>query len=188
MIWVFAVIAVALVTIIIELLMVYQKRSHDLRLRQEPIRSRIREHIRGMRDATEKIRGLASQRVEDLDYEVKYLRRQSETISGVLSKAHEEMVSDADREMATVEEAALVPESEEEEEVESAEDTLREALKQATRKRDEIDGHIISLRRDLEIVRRTMERIDARVTRRSGKKNGGRDQGRPSTCPSLSSW
>ena len=42
MIWIFAIVAVVLVTIIVQLLLVYQKRAHDLRMRPEPLRRHIR--------------------------------------------------------------------------------------------------------------------------------------------------
>jgi beta-lactamase regulating signal transducer with metallopeptidase domain len=77
MIWIFAVVAVAVVAIIVQLLLVYQKRAHELRLRQEPIRRHIREQLRAMEEATLKIRRTAAQRLEELGFEAERFKKQS---------------------------------------------------------------------------------------------------------------
>ena len=69
MIWIFAVVAVALVAIIVQLLLVYQRRAHRLRVRQEPLRQHIGEHLRSMEEETQKIRKTVSQRLEELEFE-----------------------------------------------------------------------------------------------------------------------
>jgi hypothetical protein len=173
MIWLFAVISVALVTIIVELMMVYQRRAHDLKLRQEPMRGRVGALVRSMQDSTEKIRQTGAERLEDLDSEVKILRKQSEMVLSVIRKAQEDRAAVSEREIATVEEAVAAPDPEQAA-PEAQDDTSRDALRDAAHRRDEIDAHVTSMRRDLEIARATLERINSRIGRRTVKKGGRR--------------
>jgi len=172
MIWIFAIVAVILITVIVELLMVYQKRAHDLRMRQEPMRRHIRDHLRGMQEATQNIRRTAGQRFEEMKVEVEVLRKQNSEASKAISRLEVEVFGEVKKEVADVEEA-LETEGEEEED-EDEEQEVRELLREAGRMRDEVDHHLTSVRRDLEIVRRTLERIEAKMQRRMGdaKKRG----------------
>jgi hypothetical protein len=173
MLWIFAVIAVALVAIIVELLMVYQKRAHDLCLRQEPIRRSIREHVRGMEESTQTIRRTATQGLEELDYQVRVKRKQSEPLSALIRQVREDAGATVEEETTSAEQPVATAAAEDSDEPLEPQQPTRDALLlDATRTYDEIDGHITSLRREVEIVRRTMERIEARTTRRLGTKQG----------------
>ena len=174
MIWIIAVVAVGLVTVIVQLLLVYQKRAHDLRLRQEPIRRHIREHVRGMEEATQKIRQTAVRRLEELEFESGEFRKQSEEMRQILRQLQEAVIGAATRpEVADVAEATAASGEEGEKEKEKA--GVREMLAEAVRMREQMDNHISSMRRDLEIVRRTMERIESKVQKRLGKREVGEE-------------
>ena len=90
MVWIFAVVAVALVTIIVELLIVYQKKALDLRMRQEPLRRRIREHLQSMREDTRKIRQSVAQLFDELDFEMEQQKSQAEELGRILSRLEAE--------------------------------------------------------------------------------------------------
>ena len=49
MIWVLAVVVVGLIAVLAELLLSYQKRAHDLRSKQDPLRRQIRAETERMR-------------------------------------------------------------------------------------------------------------------------------------------
>jgi hypothetical protein len=177
MIWVFAIVTVILLTVIVELLMVYQKRAHDLRMRQEPMRRHIREHLRNMQEATQNIRRTAGQRYEEMKYEAETLRKQNGEATKMISQLEVEIFGEARGEVADVEEAleAAADGEEEEEGEKDEEEEKRELVREAGRLRDDIDNHLTSVRRDMEIVRRTLERIEAKMARRmsGGKKKEG---------------
>lgn len=175
MIWAFAIVTVILITVIVELLMVYQKRAHDLRMLQEPMRRHIREHLRSMQEATQNIRRTAGQRFEEMKFEAEVLRKQSGEATKMISQLEVEIFGEARGEVADVEEALEAAGEEEEEGEKDEEEEKRELVREAGRIRDEVDNHLTSVRRDLEIVRRTLERIEAKMARRMGgakKKEG----------------
>ena len=57
MVWVLAVVVVGLIAVIAELFLSYQKRASDIRLKQDPIRSKIRAHQQAMHDSVQRITG-----------------------------------------------------------------------------------------------------------------------------------
>lgn len=174
MVWIFSVVAVALVAIIVELLLLYQKRAHELRLRQEPLRRRVREHLREMQETTLKIRRISAQRLDELDFEVRQTRKQCDAMQRAIRDLEQEIFGETAEEIADVDQAvAAVGEEEVDENDEAA---RREALREARRHYDEIELHIGSLRRDTMIVRRTMERIESRMQRRLGPPGRGTAQ------------
>ena len=70
MVWVLAVIVVGLIAVIAELFLTYQKRAHDLRLKQDPIRHKIRAHNKAMKESVERIQGAAESQLQELDREL----------------------------------------------------------------------------------------------------------------------
>ena len=165
MIWIFAIVAVVLVTIIVELMLVYQKRAHELRMRQEPLRRRVRQHLREMQEATLKIRRTVVQGLEELDLGIEQMRKQSEGLTNAIGRLESEAFAQVREEVHDVEEA-VAEAGEENPGAEDEEENKRETLREARRKREELDNHITSLRRDVEIARRTMNRIETKMEKR----------------------
>ncbi|MBT4096306.1 MAG: hypothetical protein HOE86_01590, partial [Gemmatimonadetes bacterium] len=66
MIWVLAVVVVGLIAVLAELLLSYQKRAHDLRSKQDPLRRRIRAHAQAMEEAVGGIQRTAADQMEYL--------------------------------------------------------------------------------------------------------------------------
>ena len=71
MIWIFVFVYVCLVVVVIQLVITYQKRGNNLRMKQEPIRRRIRLHKEGMVETIDKLHNAVAGRLEELDEEAK---------------------------------------------------------------------------------------------------------------------
>lgn len=168
MIWLFSVAIVALVAIIGQLLLVYQKRAHELRVRQQPLRQRIKEHLRAMQESTLKIRRTASQRLEELDFEIGQMREQRDKLGKALVSLENEILGKVKAKTAEVKiAAAATGEGVVAEESEGEE--RRKALHEARSKIEEIDGHLSVLRREIENMTRILNRIEAKMQRRLGE-------------------
>ena len=167
MIWLFSVLSVILVTITVQLLLVYQKRSSELRFRQDPLRRRIREHRRAMEEATVKIRRSATQRTEELEYELGALRESRDGSGKTLGLLEAEVFGrDRPGEAAASEEESSTAESPEP--VPDATADQRAALREVRHRCDDVDSQLAALRREIEAVRRSINRIEARVQRHLG--------------------
>jgi hypothetical protein len=167
MIWLFSVLSVVLVTVMVQLLLVYQKRSSELRFRQDPLRRRIREHRRAMEEATVKIRRAATQRVEELEYELGALRESRNGSGKILGRLEAEVFGrDRPGEAAAPEEEP--PTGESPEPMPDATADQRTALREVRHHCDDVDSQLAALRREIEAVRRSINRIEARVQRHLG--------------------
>ena len=168
MIWIFSTLCVGLVIVLIQLLMTYQKRAYDLRMKQEPLRRRIRIHKQAMAEATEKLHGAADARVEELGEEEGQFREQINE-SGRIMNAWKKQLLDG-----VVEEEEVEEEEETEEEIVEVDldaepvpspAEIREQLRQATKTQEELEGHLSGLGRDVDTVRRTLTRLDSKLQR-----------------------
>lgn len=170
MIWVLAVIVVGLMVVIAELLLTYQKRAHDLRKRQEPLRRRIRRHTQAMREAVSGIQGSAESQVEDLDKEAEGITGRINTISHRLEEL-ERLVfgSDHDPDAPPAEE---VEEVEEDEDVAKGKESVGDLARQVREKQEELKQHRISMLRDVEVAKRTLGLLESKL--RSAPKRGVR--------------
>lgn len=162
MLWIFSIVAFALLAINVQLLTLYRRRVHELRSRQSAPRRRIREHVEGMREATARTRALATARLEELTFILEYTRQRSEVLSRAISGLEEQfaVASEAPPTAEGRPGRAAGPQTELAE--------SRENVRQLRRQQEEIGGNLTSMRREIEIVRRTMERIEARVQRYVG--------------------
>jgi chromosome segregation ATPase len=167
MIWLFSVLSVVLVTIMVQLLLVYQKRSSELRFRQEPLRRRIREHHRAMEDTTAGIRRTAIQRLEEVEHELGILRESRDGTGKILGRLEAEVFGrDRPGEAAETEADAEIPASPDQ--TPDAMADRRTALREARHRCDDVDSQLAALRRELEAVRRAFNRVEARVQRHTG--------------------
>ena len=165
--YVFIVICVGLFVVLIQLLMTYQKRAHDLRLKQEPVRRRIRIHKQAMVEAITGMHTAADLRLEELVEE---------------AEKYKEVVSDSGRLLdewgRRVEEELEEEEEDQEEEPEEFEDrggdiletkeaelSVRDLMRKGTRMQEELNNQSSGLYRDIDTVRRTLTRLDAKLQR-----------------------
>lgn len=165
MIWLFSVLSVVLVTIMVQLLLVYQKRSSELRFRQDPLRRRIREHHRAMEDTTAGIRRTATQRLEEVEHELGVLRESRDGTGKILGRLEAEVFG-RDRPGEAAEADAEIPEPPNQ--TPDATADRRTALREARHRCDDVDSQLAALRREIEAVRRALSRVEARVKRHTG--------------------
>lgn len=168
MVWVLAVIVVGLIAVIAELFLSYQKRATDLRLRQDPIRSRIREHHRAMRESVERIKGAAESQLEEFERDSPQKNHQIEAFARELRQVEAELFGDdydpaaarVDEDFLTEEERKVEGEGEKEKEDPNLERTTR-----ARELIEEIEGHANSLHRDVDVVKRTLGLLEGKLRR-----------------------
>jgi hypothetical protein len=173
-IWVFVVVVVGLIAVLAELLLSYQKRAHDLRLKQEPLRRHIRAHAKAMQDAVAGIQGIATEQVAEYTTELQGLARRADELREALRvlerqvlgdtaspARHGNLIEDGDAEAGKVDEEETV-----EDKVGQAQDFLRQ----------EVDGHRLSLQRDVEVVRRTLALLESKLRRSPAANANGKSQ------------
>ena len=169
MIWVLAVVVIGLIAVLAELLLSYQKRAHDLRSKQEPLRRRIRTHAQAMQEAVGGIQKTADDQLAYLQEELSRHTQRSEELRVGLTQLERSVFGDG------YDPNAPVPKDDDEEliqdreggstkvdEKETPEDLLR---KSRDFQRQEVEGHRLSLQRDLDVVRRTLSLLKTKIRR-----------------------
>ena len=181
MVWIFSTLCVGLVIVLIQLLMTYQKRAYDLRMKQEPLRRRIRIHKQAMAEATEKLHAAADARVEELTEEEGKFREQVNG-SGRILVGWKKLILDGveeeegDEEEEEAEELLLGAEFDPDAEPVPSPAELREQLRQATKVQEELEGHLSGLGRDVDTVRRTLTRLDSKLQRSGAGTSAAKSQ------------
>ncbi len=163
MIWVFAVVVVGLIAVLAELLLSYQKRAHELRLLQEPLRRRIRGHAKAMQDAVGGIQAIATEQVAEFTTQLQGLARRADELREALLGLEQQVLGDAARIAAhddLIEE--VDPNAGKIDAEETPEDSVHRAQEYL---RQEVDGHRLSMQRDVEVVRRTLVLLEAKLRR-----------------------
>ncbi len=162
--WALGVISIALIVILIQLAAIYSKRSNELRLRQEPLRRRIQFHRKEIAGSVEKVQRAAGEGLQELEFSISALVEKH----AQLKKGVEEL------------ELQVRNENEDEEELEDKdpvamavikEDDPRLVLREAIRRREEVESHINALKRDAEGIKHHMQRVNAKLSRSEGNKD-----------------
>ena len=171
MIWVLAVVVVGLIVVLAELLLNYQKRAHDLRTKQDPLRRRIRAHSQAMQEAVGGIQETADEQVEYLTGELVVLTQRGQELTTGLSGLEQSVFGDGydPHGPAPQDDEELIQDREPENtKVDENEETPEDLLRQARGfQQQEVDGHRTSLQRDLDVVRRTLSLLETKVRRGS---------------------
>ena len=165
MLWIFATVCMGLLVVLLQLLMAYHRRAYELRMKQEPLRRRIRVHKQAMQEAVAKIHQAADLRLEELDGEMAEFSREVTQSEKSLAELKDEVSGEEEEEE---EEKAEEEEEGGDGKVEVGslkEPNLRGMVRQATQIQEELSGHLSGLQRDLELVRRTLNRIDSKLQR-----------------------
>ena len=168
MIWVLAVVVVGMIAVLAELLLSYQKRAHNLRLKQEPLRRSIREHAQAMQVAVSGIQESADGQIDELGTDLVTLAHRSEELRAELSRLEREVFGEGydpnaprdDKQDELIEEDD--PKAGRVDEHDDPEEMLLEAREFH---RQEVDGHRLSLQRDVDVVRRTMALLETKLRR-----------------------
>ena len=66
-IWIVAVVLLGLIVVLAQMLLIYQKRSHELRLKMEPIRRRIHDHRSTTAEIFARIQERSAERLAELE-------------------------------------------------------------------------------------------------------------------------
>jgi len=173
-IYIVAVVLLGLIVVLAQLLLVYQKRAHDLRMKMEPIRRRIRDHRNTMAELFAKVQERGTTRLGELE---RYLAAQGEKLESA-EAAYEDLESEP---------MLRVPEPTEEEEGEPAigEDYdpewegqaagAREVARAVLQAHESLDGQLNEMGRDREVIGRTLERMQSQFGEEVG---GSKPRGR----------
>ena len=173
MIWIFVFVYVCLFVVMIQLLMAYQKRAYNLRVKQEPIRRRIRLHKEAMVETIDKLQTAVEGRLDDLLEEVRVYQKQTKVTEGLLAQ-WKEIVPEA-TELTPEEEL----EAEEGEEIDEEQELIRKAdlrdmravIEEFATGQQELEAHSEGVDRDTLLVRETITRLESRVRRPSQASN-----------------
>ena len=166
MVWVLAVIVVGLIAVIAELFLSYQKRAQDLRLKQDPIRHRIRAHNKAMKESVERIQGVAETQLQELDRELPQRVQQFDNFSNSL-RAVETQLFGGD---GAPQESDIDFLSEEASKAEAKKDKQEKdpnlvRVEKARELLDEMEGHTRSLKRDFEVVKQSLGLLESKLRR-----------------------
>ena len=167
MIWIFVFVYVCMFVVMIQLLMAYQKRAYNLRMKQEPIRRRIRLHKEAMVETIDKLHDAVSGRLDELVEEVSGYKLQTKVLRGLLDR-WKEAVPEEEKELTPEEElAASEEEIDEEQELirKAALRDMRALIEELATNQKELEAHSEGVDRDIELVTDTMKRMQARVRR-----------------------
>ncbi|MFH1566895.1 MAG: hypothetical protein ABIL09_02775 [Gemmatimonadota bacterium] len=179
MIWVIAVVVVGLIVVLAELLLHYQKMSHDLRTKQDPYRRRIRLHNQAMQEAASRIQSVAEAQLADYEHDIDTITRSVDELAHRL-RAHEKRIFgdgyDPYKGKSSQQvEAELVPQEGQPTPLEK--DPAEVLAAKARDKQGEAEGHRTSLVRDIEVTKRTLGLLEGKLRRGPGGLPGGPDQG-----------
>jgi chromosome segregation ATPase len=135
--------------------MVYKKKASELREKQTPLRQRIKDHIQVVTESIERIYTVATERVQEVQGTIAQLKADSEKKRRQIAELRTEAFGADDQEG-----------EDEGGDEEEDEDELKMSLREAARKQEENDSNIIQMQRDLETVRRTLQRLETKLQRR----------------------
>ena len=160
--WIFSVVAVGLVAILIQMLLVYQKKAYDLSMRQAPIRKKIKEHVSNLQELTKNIRRSAGDRVGELDAAHRVWAERIAPLKAEMEEVQKAIPPMPDPAAAPAGEAAEIPEED------SDTASLRKLVIEAKNSRLELDTNLTGIERDTLLVKRTLEQMEAKLKRAPG--------------------
>ena len=176
MIYFSTIVCISLVVVLIQLMMAYQKRAHDLRMMQEPIRRRIRLQKQAMLDAIELLHVTSDARLEKLIEEAETHKLESTQFAMVLESWKDRMGPEEIEETEETEETEEIGEEvdaemellDEDEEFELLEKRgleleIRNLLSQFAKVQEELDNDNKGLDRAFDTAGSIMNRLDAKV-------------------------
>ena len=172
MVYISSIVCISLVVVLIQLMMAYQKRAHDLRMMQEPIRRRIRLQKQVMLDAIELLHATSDARLGQLIEEAETYKLETAQSAMVLESWKERMGPEETEETGgEADEGMELLDEDEEFEVlkkKSVELEIRNLLSQFAKVQEELDSDKNGLGRAFDTVSSTMGRLDAKVQKLGG--------------------
>ena len=161
MIWICGVITIALLAVLAQMLLLLQKRSNEMNLRQDPLRRRIEFHHNEMETNFSTIKAAVVRSREEIRFSLIHLKKQRDVLGQAVGQLQNQISSDDTeehgKEEAVMEEVAAVS-------VEPSQHTL---LRETRGRYEEIDGIISELEQDESNILRNMERIEVKMRRKT---------------------
>ena len=160
MVWVFAIATIALLAVMIQILLLYQRRFNEIRIRQDPVRRRIENHYSEMENGCNRIEDAVVSGQEEIDLAIDHLHEQRDALTQAMSQLQ-----------AQADSADPPSESEGDEwmlEVAVASEPDPHALlRKAQSCYEQIEVSIRELEKDATNISRNMERIEVKMRRKS---------------------
>ena len=159
-VWIFAIATIALLVVIIQLTLLYQRRFNEIRIRQDPVRRRIENHYSEMENGCNRIEDAVVSGQEEIDLAIDHLHEQRDALTQAMSQLQ-----------APADSAGPPSESEGDEgvlEVAVASGPDPHALLRKVQSRcEQIEVSIRELEKDATNISRNMERIEVKMRRKS---------------------
>ena len=186
MIWILLVVILCLIVVLAQLMLSYQKRANDLRMKQEPLRLRIRKHNKALQEMVEKSQEAAMPHIDELQNKIDEFTQLANEYRPLLAELEREghdsglLVEEEKEEDSLLDDEkdpSMLVDLERWEE-EDDELDLAAMVRDTQTYQDQVDLHLGDLKRDLDIVTKTLSRMQDRAG--AGNKRseeGARDDG-----------
>ena len=159
-VWIFAIATIALLVVMIQNLLLYQRRFNEIRIRQDPVRRRIENHYSEMENVCNRIEDAVVSGQEEIGLAIDHLHKQRDALTQAMSQLQ-----------AQADSADPPSESEGDEwmlEVAVASEPDPHALlRKAQSSYEQIELSIRELEKDATNISRNMERIEVKMRRKS---------------------
>ena len=159
-VWIFAVATIALLVVMIQIMLLYQRRFSEIIIRQDPVRRRIENHYSEMENGCNRIEDAVVSGQEEIGLAIDHLHKQRDALTQAMSQLQ-----------AQADSADPPSESEGDEwmlEVAVAGESDPHALlRKAQSSYEQIKVSIRELEKDATNISRNMERIDVKMRRKS---------------------
>ncbi|MGY8822614.1 MAG: hypothetical protein ACKVJG_01505 [Candidatus Latescibacterota bacterium] len=162
--WAFGVICIALIVILAQLMMIYNKRSDELLARQEPLRRRIQSHLKEIAYSVERVQRATESGLEEMGFSISELVEKN----AQFKKGVEQLELQVQSQNKGEEEDDI----EDQDPVSLAaikEDDPRLVLRDGIRRREEVEININALKRDVEAIKCNMLQVNAKLKRNERK-------------------
>ena len=85
-VWIFAIATIALLVVIIQLMLLYQRRFNEIRIRQDPVRRRIENHYSEMENGCNRIEDAVVSGQEEIGLAIDHLHKQRDALTQAMSQ------------------------------------------------------------------------------------------------------
>ena len=160
MVWVFAIATIALLAVMIQILLLYQRRFNEIRIRQDPVRRRIENHYSEMENGYNRIEDAVVSGQEEIGLAIDHLHKQRDALTQAMS--HLQAQADSEGPQSESEGDEGVPEV-----AVASKPDPHVLLRKAQSRYGETEMYIRELEKDATNVRRNMERIEVKMRHRS---------------------
>lgn len=158
-VWIAAIAAVGMFGILGQLLMNYQKRAHKFRLRQAPLRKRIRFFNEKIDKAGAKSRDAAQEKIDKLDKGHESGDRWRQHLVGLLNRVEKAQLDQEEEEKR--QEWKVESKTADQVRVE-----LRQLIKDARGQAEKVATYLGGMRSDIDLARQTLRQLNMRLSKK----------------------